>query len=313
MRGTRVILCLLIPMILCGSCQRRKIIGKTNTLPQLKGGEIELKVATFNIRNENNQDQGERSWPQRIRNAVRLIRQIHPDVMGMQEVTHGQAADLRASLPDYDFMGLAREDGKRQGEYAPIFYKKNRFIPDPAEEGTYWLSDTPEHPGSTTWGNTLPRIVTWSRMVDLTTGRGFYVINTHYDHRDQGSREHASQLISRRIDERKYVKEPVILLGDFNAVEANPAVSYLKGQRVNLTGSPIFWNQGLLDTYRIIHPADKPPKSLHLWGSKTAGWKVDHILVSKSAKIMESEVVMDARPFASDHYPVMARILFPWP
>jgi len=311
MRSGFFLSCLLIPLALCGSCRRGEREETLRAVPVREDGKIEIVATTFNIRNENNRDQDDRSWTYRTANAVRLIRRIHPDVLGMQELTHGQAADLRASLPDYDFFGVAREDGRRQGEYAGIYFRRDRFSRDHAEGGTYWLSATPEKAGSATWGNTLPRIATWMRLVDLATGRGFYVVNTHFDHQHQGSREQAAVFIARQIDARKHADEPVVLLGDFNAVETNPAVSYLRGLATDIGGSRRQWKNGMIDTFRTLHPTGTSPKTLHLWGRKDAGWKVDHILVSKGARVMESEVVMDALPFSSDHFPVMARVIFP--
>lgn len=276
-----------------------------------EGGKIELVAATFNIRNENDRDLEDRAWPKRVAKAVRLIRRIGPDVMGMQEVNHGQAADLRASLPDYNFYGIAREDGGRKGEYAAIFYRNDRFARDEAECGTFWLSATPEKPGSATWGNTLPRVATWMRLLDVTTGRGFYVFNTHFDHRHQGSREEAAVLIAKRIDARKHRDEPVVLLGDFNAVETNPALVYFTGRTGSVAGRPRRWESGMTDTYRAIHPNGALPRTLHLWGRANSGWKVDHIYVSKPSRIIGAEVVADDLPFSSDHFPVMAKFVFP--
>lgn len=311
MRNVPILSCLLITLTLCSSC-RREETGKTpKAVAVREDGKIELIATTFNIRNENNRDQDDRAWTHRVGNAVRLIHRLRPDVMGMQELTHGQAADLRASLPDYAFFGVAREDGKRQGEYAGIFYQQDRFSQDKTDGGTYWLSGTPEKPGSATWGNTLPRIATWVRLIDLPTGRGFYVVNTHFDHQHQGSRERAAVFIAQRIDGRKHPDEPVVLLGDFNAVETNPAINYLRGISIETTGGRKVWKNSLIDTFRVLHPTGTSPKSLHLWGRKDAGWKVDHILVTKGAKILEAEVVMDALPFSSDHFPVMARVIFP--
>lgn len=282
-------------------------------VPVREDGGLELKLVTFNIRNDNNdRDRDDRLWTRRTANAVRLIRKMSPDVMGMQEVTHGQAADLRASLPDYEFYGRARDDGERKGEYAAIFYRGDRFNLDRADCGMFWLSSMPEVPGSMTWGNTFPRVVTWVRLLDRSTGRGFYVYNTHLDHRHQGSREEAAVLISKRIDQRKRPDEPIILLGDFNAVEGNPALTYLAGKSVTVAGSGRRWNNGLIDTYQLLHPSEKSQVSLHLWnGNGGRGWKVDHILAGKGAKVMESAVVMDALPFSSDHFPVTARVVFP--
>jgi endonuclease/exonuclease/phosphatase family metal-dependent hydrolase len=39
-------------------------------------------------------------------------------------------------------------------------------------------------------------------------------------------------------------------------------------------------------------------------------WKVDHIFVSKQAKVMESKIVKSGEPYLSDHFPVKARVKF---
>jgi endonuclease/exonuclease/phosphatase family metal-dependent hydrolase len=179
------------------------------------------------VRYENGEDVGSRAWRQRVPGIVRMIREESPDVIGIQEARHGQAADLWASLPDYEFTGQARDDGKRGGEYSGILFRRDRFEADTADQGTLWLSDTPHQPGSKTWGNGVPRTLTWLRLTDRATQRGFYVFNTHWDHRHQGSREQSARLTAQRVRDRKHADEPVVLLGDFNAVENNPAVVHL--------------------------------------------------------------------------------------
>ena len=84
-------------------------------------------------------------------------------------------------------IGVGRNDGIRAGEYAAILYNKERI--EPLESGTFWLSDTPGVPGSTSWSNTITRICTWARFSDLQTGKTFFLFNLHLDHRSQQSRE----------------------------------------------------------------------------------------------------------------------------
>ncbi|MCZ6776458.1 MAG: endonuclease, partial [Ignavibacteria bacterium] len=59
---------------------------------------------------------------------------------------------------------MGRDDGKTVGEYSAILYLSDRFCAD--EEGTFWFSETPEIPGSRNWGNSIPRICTWMRLVE---------------------------------------------------------------------------------------------------------------------------------------------------
>lgn len=309
----RLLLLCLLPGLLClAGCERSRALGTPKAVPVREDGVIELHLMSFNVRYENTEDIESRSWRRRIAGAVRMIRRQRPDVIGVQEALHGQAADLWASLPDYEFFGVGRDDGGRAGEYSGIFYRRDRFQPDAADCGTFWLSDTPGQIGSKTWGNEIPRVAAWVRLVDRATGRGFYVFNTHWDHKNQSSRERSALLIARRIDGRRHAEEPVALVGDFNSTEANPGLVYLRGGKASLAGKEQVWGNGLLDTYQALHPAEKKRRTLHFWSDSREGLlKVDHILVSRGAKITESEIVSGDRPMVSDHFPVTARVRFP--
>jgi endonuclease/exonuclease/phosphatase family metal-dependent hydrolase len=293
-------------------CQRSRALGPPKAVPVIENGALELRLMTFNVRYETSDDKESRSWSQRVVGAVRMIREEAPDVFGIQEALHGQAADLWASLPDYQFFGVGRDDGRRSGEYSGIFFRRDRFDADPSDSGTIWLSDTPETPGSRTWGNEIPRVASWVRLVDRPTGRGFYVFNTHWDHRHQGSREKAALLLARRIEGRRLKDQPVILLGDFNAVEKNPGIAYLTGTQASVAGQTGIWPQGLTETFEALHPANPARTSLHFWKASRSGTlKVDHILVSKGARVLAAGIRDRDEPAVSDHFPVTARVLFP--
>lgn len=303
-------LCLIL--VSAPSCRKERETGPPKAVAVREDGALDLRLMSFNVRYENGEDLGSRSWRQRVIGAVRMIRREKPDIIGVQEALHGQAADLWASLPDYDFFGIGRDDGRRAGEYSGIFYRRDRFKPDPTDGGTFWLSDTPEQPGSMTWGNEIPRVAAWLRLVDLATGRGFYIFNTHWDHQNQPSRERAALLIAARIDARKNRDEPVALIGDFNSTESNPGRMYLTGQKVTVAGSEQVWIHGLLDTYQALHSSEKNRRTLHFWADSREGkLKVDHILVSRGAKIAQAEIVSEDKPMVSDHFPVTAQVLFP--
>jgi endonuclease/exonuclease/phosphatase family metal-dependent hydrolase len=276
------------------------------------GGPLEITAASFNLRYENSGDPGSRSWRHRLVPVVRMVRRMNPDVMGVQEALHGQTADLWASLPDYGFYGVGRDDGKRAGEYSGIFYRRDRFTADPADRGTFWLSDRPDEPGSRTWGNVIPRVALWIYLTDNKTGRGIYVFNTHWDHQHQGSRERAAVLLAARIDARRHPAAPVVLLGDFNANESNPAVAWLHGAAARLPGARATWPGALTDTYQAIHPGEENRRTLHFWGASPKGTlKVDHILVSKGTRILTANIHRDHTPMPSDHFPVSATVRWP--
>lgn len=298
-------------MLLAG-CERSRALDPPKAVPLREDGALDLRLMSFNVRYETPNDRGTYSWRKRIRGAVKMIRKQKPDIIGVQEALHGQAADLWASLPDYEFFGVGRDDGLRAGEYSGIFYQRDRFRLDPADQGTFWLSDTPSSPGSRTWGNEITRVVTWIRLRDLATGRSFYVYNTHWDHKSQPARERSALLMARRMDGRAHPDEPVVLIGDFNSVESNPGYLYLTGKQVALAGSTKAWANGMTDTYQKLHPSQQNRRSLHFWkGNRDGGLKVDHIMVSRGAKVREAAIVWEDDPVVSDHFPVTASVLFP--
>jgi endonuclease/exonuclease/phosphatase family metal-dependent hydrolase len=291
---------LVLVLLAAGSsaCNRARALGPPKAVPVAADGKLDLRLMSFNVRYENNEDAGSRAWRQRVIGVVRMIRDERPDVIGVQEALHGQAADLWASLPDYEFIGAGRDDGRRAGEYSGIFFRRDRF--ETSDGGTFWLSDTPEKPGSKTWGNEIPRTVTWLRLVDRSTQRGFYIFNTHWDHRHQGSRERSARLLMDRASGRKNLHEPVVLLGDFNAVEQNPALAALRNQGV------------LVDVFQSLHPQEKERTTLHFWrGSRAGLLKVDHIFVSHEAEVISAGIRDHDMPMVSDHFPVIARVIFP--
>lgn len=285
-------------------CRRARALGPPKAVPVVADGRLELRLMTFNVRYETPADPGSRSWAQRVVGAVRMIHDERPDVIGVQEALHGQAADLWASLPDYEFFGVGRDDGRRAGEYSGIFHRRDRFVVDPADCGTFWLSDTPERPGSKTWGNRFPRVAAWMRLTDRASGRAFYVFNTHWDHQHQQAREKGAALLAARIAARRHRDEPVVLLGDFNAVESNPGLTLLTQGRA---GVPRF-----VDTFRALHRGEVARTTLHFWsGSRAGARKVDHILASEGVRVLAAAVRDHDEPMVSDHFPVTARIVFP--
>jgi endonuclease/exonuclease/phosphatase family metal-dependent hydrolase len=236
----------------------------------------------------------------------------------VQEVLHGQAADLRASLPDYEFLGVGRDDGKRAGEYAAIFWKADRFAEDLEDQGTFWLSHFPDKPGSKTWGNSAVRVASWVRLGDRSTGRSFYVFNTHWDHRSQGFRERAAPMLAERIEKRRHPDDPVILLGDFNATRGNPAVDYFVGERVKLAGENFApWAQAMTDPFQDLRGNIRNRRTLHFWEADRSPrldrLKVDHIFVSSGARVLDAGIkkaaTRETQP--SDHYPVWVKVAWP--
>jgi len=154
------------------------------------------------------------------------------------------------------------------------------------------------------------RICTWARLVDNTgeasNCAALYIFNTHLDHRSQPSREKAVRLIAERIAARSH-PDPVVVTGDMNAGERNPAVRFFLGGKggAGETGPARF-----VDSYRALHPDEKVVGTFHGFTGLAPGGKIDYVVVPPNAKVLEAEIIRisyDGR-FPSDHFPVTARV-----
>jgi len=280
----------------------------------LAGGVLagDLRVVTFNIRYAAGGDTGVRSWSARKAVVAEAVGTMRPDVMGVQEALSHQMTDLQGRLEGYEAYGVGRDDGKRRGEFSPIFYRSERFERDANDSGTFWLSPTPDQAGTKGWGNQVVRICTWVRLVEKDGGRGFYVFNTHWDHQHQGSRERSARLIAERIRMRQHADEPVVLVGDFNATETNPAVAYLVDRAVELEGGPDGLERAGLNLRAAFlqrHPEQKDRRTFHGWkGARQGPHMIDHVLVSPQWTVKEAwiEYFKKGEVWPSDHFPVGA-------
>lgn len=214
--------------------------------------------------------------------------------------------------PEYGEVGVGRDDGKTVGEYSAILYLSDRFCAD--EEGTFWFSETPEIPGSRNWGNSIPRICTWMRLVEKASGHGFFVYNVHLDHVSQLSREKSVVLLSERIQNREH-PDLVVVIGDFNAGEENPALVYLKREvSVGHDDDHRSWNTlPLLDTYRVLHADASDVGTSHGFRGDRTGEKIDYIFAPVNVRVLEAEIVYSEQGgrYPSDHFPVIARLHLP--
>ena len=254
-----------------------------------------VRVMTFNIR-YGSADDGENSWRYRRKLLMDVIRDVDPHILGVQEAERSQIDEFAVAFPGYSVIGVGREaDGG--GEYSAIFYRRNRF--DLCAAGTDWLSDTPAVPGSKSWGNTLPRIVTSMMALDRTNNRRFWVYNTHWDHQSQEARLKSGQLMARQIGEQTEGKFPALVMGDFNAGEKNPAMTALT------RGSNL-----LTDTFRALHPDEKIAGTFNGFTGEPGPEKIDGIFTTREWQVLQAEIRRDHEGgrYPSDHFPIIATV-----
>lgn len=273
---------------------------------------IDLRVMTFNIRYGTAND-GDNHWDNRRDMVPAVIVTHHADIVGVQEALHFQVEELERTLPTYSRLGVGRDDGAAKGEYCAIFYRTVRFDLD--EHGTFWLSGTPETP-STSFGNSLKRICTWARLIDLHTQSAFYIYNVHLDHRSQPSRERSCELLAERIAARTH-DDPYIIAGDFNAAPENSAIQYLLGEieRASEGDHPVVSPPNVIDCYRAANEPAAGEGTFNGFTGETGGARIDYIFAQPGVEVYGAYIVrnnLNGR-YPSDHFPVMALVRIPGP
>lgn len=257
------------------------------TLPILAA---DLRVMTFNVRYPNPRD-GEDSWEQRKDLLVDTIRRHKPDLMGTQELFYTQGEYIVAQLPAFAWFGLSRR-GNKEDEHMGVFYRKDRLRA--VETGNFWLSETPDATGSSSWGMSLPRMVTWAVFEDLKTKRRFTYFNTHFAHRgkvDDEARRRSALIIAARMP-----KESAFLLtGDFNAA-AGDSTAY------SALVPP------LQDAYLTAQRRSGPEGTFHGFKGTPGKARIDWILYRAPWKVKSAGAITDAKNgrYPSDHFPVLA-------
>ena len=257
-----------------------------------------FRVMSFNVRNSNAQD-GENAWPKRIPLFFDVVTGFNADLIGFQEVLAVQYDEITKRLSGHAFSGVARDDGKRKGEWSMVGYRRDRFAL--VDHGDFWLSETPTVAGSKSWDAALTRLCSWVRLRESSTGRELVFANTHFDHKGVIARQEASRVLSKQLSAvAKGV--PAILIGDFNITEDNPAYAVLV--RPDTPGA-IAW----IDAYRSLHP-DRTPEEASFHGFKggTTGSRIDFIFHTAHFTATASAIdrtVRDGR-FPSDHYAITA-------
>lgn len=235
-------------------------------------------------------------WQQRKQQVLDLLRYHEPDVLGTQELLHHQLKYITDSLKQYNTIGVARNDGRQEGEYAAILYKKSNYTC--TDSGTFWLSFTPGQP-SKGWDASYFRICTYAKLTDKQTKQSFYVFNTHFEYRGKQAKIESARLCLDKIQTINKKGLPVFFIGDFNSDNQDTVTQIIKTRFDNARDKSAFV-YGQADNWNSHHISIAPK-----------GW-VDHIFVSKGPKVKVKKfaTLTDSYKmyYPSDHLPVIADI-----
>ena len=248
----------------------------------------ELKVMSFNIR-MGVADDGENAWEIRKPAVAEMLNTVNPVMFGVQEAFDFQLEYINENCPQYECVGVGREDGVDEGEHMSVFYNSEKI--ELLDWGTYWLSETPDVP-SKGWDAACYRTATWTKVREKASGKEFYFCNTHLDHIGQAARRNGLALIVERIAEMNPEGLPMILTGDFNVTPDDPCLDDLENMMLNS---------------RYTAEDSDTATSYNGWGG--ASEEIDYIWYQGFDKCESFKVITEqfaGKPYVSDHYPVVA-------
>ncbi len=253
----------------------------------------ELKVMSMNMRYDNPED-GENNWQYRRERIAEMVVDAGVDLMGTQELLGHQYAQLKELLPAYGSVGVGRLDGKSKGEHSAIFYLKERF--EVLDSGDFWLSETPEVPGSKGWDGACERIATWAVLREKS-GRELFFINTHLDHVGRVARSEGVKLLFARVAELG-AGRPVIMTGDFNSDPESSVIAHvLSDGTLRHTRDIAAERRGTSWSFADFGQVPEERRPL-----------IDYIFVSDAFEVPLYEILPDTfnGGYVSDHAPVTA-------
>ena len=253
----------------------------------------QMKVMSFNVRVAG-ADSGDNAWDVRKYAIPDIIYKENPLVFGVQEALTAQLVYLRSQCPNYEDIGVGRDDGRSAGEHMNIFYNTKRVKME--NWGYFWLSETPDEP-SYGWGEKYRRLAVWGIFTNLRNGEKFFYMNTHGP-LDNTANANAMRLIAQKIKEYNPDGYPALLTADFNIHPDNanfaPIRLIMKNAREE---APETDN---LDTYNG-------------WGTATYTAIIDDIWYSGFKQALSYRTVTDVYrkiKYVSDHYPIVATLVF---
>lgn len=303
MKNLFVIALFLIGILLTGLLISVNIQESNESSEILLEGDLPIRVMTFNIRFDNPDDEQD-AWPHRKDFVASMFRFHRNDIVGTQEGRHHQIVELDELLPEFEWVGIGRDAGDERGEFCAIYYRADRF--DLIEQDTFWLSESPDEPGSMGWDTAITRITTWARLYDKKNNRNVIVFNAHFDHIGTVARRESSKLILQKIDEIAE-GDPVILIGDFNTTEDDDPYKVITRSDYD-PAEPVLYD----GFYHSKYSHHGPSSTWNGFRSIVPNRRIDYIFVDSNLTVEQHAILADIRDgrYPSDHLPVVADIVF---
>ena len=282
-----------------------------------------VKVVTSNVKCPAPWDTTpQHHWTARSPRLFAQWRAMQPDILSLQEPVKAYLDEIAAAFPELARVGVAREDGREEGEFGPVLWRRDRF--DCVRHGTFWLSETSETAGSKYPGANHPRICTFAYLRERVTGRLLAVYNTHTSYVSDDICRAQLGIIVRHMAAHAPEGAVRILTGDLNFEAGRRALAPLASAGLvnadDVCAVPLDgrWNSvTLYRFYQRSFPAEGVRRQLAVVGGDLAsvraalpdlGSRIDHIFLSPGVTVTACGVddTNDGGWYPSDHMPKFA-------
>lgn len=260
------------------------------------------------------------SWDARLPLVVKIITDIDPDILGVQECYQDQLEDLFKHLGCvYNYF---KGDTSR-GELNAIFYKRDLFEIVLSGEFPSSFHELPLDSKDEEIVSSIPdylppelepgRGLTLLNLVQKSTRCAFCVLNTHLTFYRINSRELQALYIENLA---RRISIPVILLGDLNSFPNRPdkSLPFYDGDRItsilkrslldsrehSLLGHVGPLRTSMKDFFKKDPEPYDPEDPLVI---------LDHVYISRDVQVIVTATSSSERPHPSDHSPIFADVL----
>lgn len=255
---------------------------------------MNLCLISSNIRFDNPAD-GVNAWPYRRVLLTEMLLQHQPDIIATQEGRHIQLKDFESLLQNYELIESHRSWIKER-MYPTFFVRKDAFEVSGSDD--VWLSETPEIPGSVSFGSAFPRLMTWMKIRPKNSETHFLFVNTHLDHVKKETRLDQIKVLSEETRKLLDANSRLVIMGDFNDSPDSEVRGVLESSFPQLQ-----------DAWKKFNSIEET--SHHAFsGECQNGSRIDWVLVDKKISVencfLEKKSI--AGKYPSDHFPVICKI-----
>ncbi|HZV03237.1 MAG TPA: endonuclease/exonuclease/phosphatase family protein, partial [Planctomycetota bacterium] len=258
-----------------------------------------FRICQYNVHFDYTDDGPTHRWVTRRDRCAELLLQCKATIACIQEDKADQVQDLKDRMPGWEFVGRGR-NANGSGERTSICFKTDTW--KCLDHGDFWLSDTPDTPGSNTFGSEYCHKATWAKM-ELTahgsTGQ-VTVISTHLDDRppmDEPRRK--SAVCIRNYVRDHFKKDNIVICGDFNSAVTDESHKVMADTSIE---PPLY------DTWDCSKHNEPSSGTVHHWTGTAKTKRIDWIFIGGkvSADSMNFDRYNKNGDYGSYHFAVCA-------